>query len=80
MLKGDNEEWTVPKLQQLLEKYITALEMAGGDCYLSQSPIRLSSVRHFQSEGSRHSNPKPTAGGLLEHYRVGVLPCEDAYW
>lgn len=65
MLKGDNEEWTVPKLRQLLGKHITALEMAGGECYLPQPPIRLSNGKHFQPEGGRPPNLRPTAGGLL---------------
>ena len=65
MLKGDNEEWTVPKLRQLLGKHITALEMAGGESYVPQSPVRLNSGKHFQPEGGRFSNLRPTAGGLL---------------
>ena len=65
MLKGDNEEWTVSKLRQLLGKHITALEMAGGEFYLSRPPIRLNSGKHFQPEGGRLSNPRPTTGGLL---------------
>jgi len=55
MLKGDNEEWTVPKLRQLLGKHITALEMADGECYVPQSPVRLSGGKHFQPEGGRLS-------------------------
>ena len=65
MLKGDNEEWTVSKLRQLLGKHITALEMAGGECYLSRPPTRMNSGKHFQTEGGRLSNPRPTASGLL---------------
>ena len=65
MLKGDNEEWTVPKLRQLLGKHITALEMAGGECHVPQSPVRLSGDKHFQTEGGRLPNLRPTAGGLL---------------
>ena len=41
MLKGDNEEWTVPKLRHLLGEHVTVLEMTGGECYLPQSSTRL---------------------------------------
>lgn len=34
MLKPDGEKWTVSKLRQMLEKHITALEMAGGSLAL----------------------------------------------
>ena len=33
-MKGE-EPWTVQKLRKLLEKHITAMEMAGGESYLS---------------------------------------------
>ena len=65
LIKGDKEEWTVSKLFQLLGKHVTALEMAGGECYLPQSTTRLGNRKQFQPEGGRHSYPKSTAGSLL---------------
>jgi len=52
ILKGDNKEWTVPQLRKLPGKHITALEMAGGECYF---PPSATNNKHFQPEGGSHS-------------------------
>ena len=86
MLKGDDEEWTVPKLRQLVGKHITALEMPGGECHLPPSPIR---PRHSQVEGVRHPYPKSTASGLLagnsknqvpKRRRIKCVYCGQPHW
>ena len=85
MLKGDDEEWTVPKLRQLVGKHITALEMAGGECHLP-SPIR---PKHSQLEGVRHPYPKSTASSLLagnsknqvsKRHQIKCVYCGQPHW
>lgn len=71
MLKGDDEPWTVPKLQQLVVKHITALEMAGGKCHHPPSPTR---PKQYQLEGVRHPYPKSTASGLLAGNSKNQVP------
>ena len=61
MLKGDGEEWTVPKLYTLLGKHITALEMAGSESRTTQIPAKPQGK--FSQSG--HPHWKSTAGGLL---------------
>ena len=62
MLKADGEDWTVPKLRQLLEKHITALEMAGGE----PRPTVRPNAKYPQREGSgQFYYSKSTAGALL---------------
>jgi len=84
MLKGDGEEWTVPKLRQLLGKHITALEMAGGD--LSSSSGR---PKHYQIEGVRQPYPKSSASGLLagssrnqvpKRHQIKCVYCGQPHW
>ena len=62
MLKAEGEEWTVPKLQQLLEKHITALEMAGGEPRPAPMPVKP--ITKY-TQGGVSGQSKSTAGGLL---------------
>jgi len=65
MLKPDSEEWITPKLCKLLEKHITALEMAGGNPHPVQAPMK-STAKYTQGGMLGQSlNTKSTAGGLL---------------
>ena len=65
MLKPDGDEWTVSKLRQLLEKHITALEMAGGDPRPNQSLVKPHNKYPPRDGSWQLFNPKSTAGGLL---------------
>ena len=55
----------------IIKKHVTALEMAGGKCYLSQSSTRLGNSRQFQPKEGRHSYSKSTAGGLYLQQSIG---------
>ena len=63
MLRADGEEWTVPKLQSLLGKHITVLEMAGSESCFIQASLRPSNKQSHREANPYH--PRPTAGGLL---------------
>jgi len=65
MLKSDSEEWTAPKLRQLLEKNITVLEMAGGDSCFVQVPVKPFTKCAQGGMSEQLHSFKPTAGGLL---------------
>jgi len=56
MQKPDSQEWTTSSLRQLLGKYISAMEMAGGGSHntLSQSghvPFKRRPLQHRSAEG-----------------------------
>ena len=68
MQKPDGEEWTTSSLRQLLGKYISAMEMAGGDSHdnprpTSNPPLRLRLPQHRSAEGllaaGNRQNPQP---------------------
>ena len=64
MIKDEDEDWTVPKLRQLLGKHISALERAAGT-ELPQTPSD-GSRQVGDSEGyKRPQQARPTASGLL---------------
>ena len=62
MQKPEDEEWTTPSLRKLLGKYISAMEMAGGESSERQptvsNPSRLVPQHH-------PLQPRPTVEGLL---------------
>ena len=66
MLKAENEDWTVPKLRQLLGKHISALEMAAST-ESSQAMIHSDGIKQAgQSENhKRNHQARPTTSGLL---------------
>jgi len=64
MQKQESEEWTVPKLHQLLGKYIIAMEMAGSNESFEVSAS--TSQSNSTSVNQRcHSQERSTTGGLL---------------
>ena len=88
MQKADGEDWTVTKLQSLLSKHITALEMAGSESCFTQAPSRLG---HKQAQQEVNSYcPRSTAGGLLTGTSKGTLSvrqqqikyiyCSEPHW
>ena len=78
MLKPENENWSVPKLRELLRKHISAMEMASNNESLEPSASpgqpRMSQRYHF----------KTTTGGLLAGYTKGHTPtciyCNESHW
>lgn len=68
LMKGE-ESWTVQKLRMLLEKHITAMEMAGADfhlCHQLPSTKMSSKPGHLFEESRRPPlMSRPTAGELL---------------
>ena len=69
MLKDEGEDWTVPKLRQLLGKHISALEMAAG----TESAHMEGSRQMGYSEGHKRPQPvRPTASGLLSGQNKGA--------
>ena len=66
MLKPEDEEWTVPKLCQLLGKHISALKMVTGTEF-SQATMHSDSTKQAsQSENhKRNHQARPTTSELL---------------
>ena len=63
MQKPENEEWTVPKVLQLLGKYISAMEMAGNESSDASIPVNT-----YSSHTNQQICPpqfKFTTGGLV---------------
>ena len=61
MQKPEDKEWTVPKLHQMLGKYISAMEMAGNES--SEVPALTSNA--YTNQRNRPPSFKPTTGGLI---------------
>ena len=63
------EPWTVAKLRELLEKHITALEMAGGELHPPPQPPPARSVHRPTQQYREFRNPlqvtRATAGELV---------------
>ena len=75
MLKDEGEDWTVPKLRQLLGKHISALEMAAGTEFPHTSAHMEGSRQMGYSEGHKRPQPvRPTASGLLSGQNKGAGP------
>ena len=85
MQKPEDEEWTTPSLRKLLGKYISAMEMAGGESSEKQptvsNPSRLV-PRHHPLQ------PRPTAEGLLatnskqnlKEVQIRCVYCSKPHW
>ena len=85
MQKPKDEEWTTPSLRKLLGKYISAMEMAGGESSERQPTVSNSSrlvPRHHPLQ------PRPTAEGLLatnskenlKEVQIRCVHCSKPHW
>ena len=90
MQKPEDEEWTVPKLHQMLGKYISAMEMAGNES--SEVPAPTSNT--YPSPTNQRNRPpslKPTTGGLIagsnsrgssshREFQAKCIYCTQSHW
>ena len=68
-----DEDWTVPKLCQLLGKHISALEMAAGTEFPQTSTHSDHNMQVGQSESHKRTQQvRPTASGLLTDQNKGI--------
>ena len=61
MQKAEDAEWTVPKLRQMLSKYISMIKMAGNE----SSDAPASGTNPSLTNQQNRPPFKPTTGGLL---------------
>ena len=81
MQKPDDQEWTTSSLHQSLGKYISAMEMAGGDGHDSLGPYN--SPGHFPL--IPHLSQHRSAEGILaassrQNPQINCVYCRQTHW